>query len=350
MARRTRAGRRAVGRRAARAVRARTRAPRPGASWRRLLALPERAAHRPRRGRPAALVPGRARAAPPRPAATSRRVAELARRREGPATPRGARGRHTTRGPSSASSGSAFRHAARYYLEVARTSRPRPRRSSSGASIIETPEARRRGVPPGRRVDLRLPPLRRRSSCPACTSPTASGRTLVGADGDVDDPPSRRWFERTRGAAGRPDRRAARRPGASSRRRCATGEPVGIVADRDLAGGGIADRRSSAHRRRSRSDRPCSRSRRARRSTPSASGGWPAGRVRGPARCRRGRGRRARGASGSAATLTAMARRVRDADRRRARAVVGRCFFPIWPDLAASRAPTDRTSRRRARR
>src|SRR4029079_16769956 len=65
-----------------------------------------------------------------------------------------------------------------------------------------------------------------------------TGRTFVGPMETVDDPPLQAWFERTRGSLGcRSTRlREARRELLAPLR---AGGYVGIVGDRDVAGGGI---------------------------------------------------------------------------------------------------------------
>ena len=65
----------------------------------------------------------------------------------------------------------------------------------------------------------------------------------------IDDPALQAYFVRTRGALGHPHRRAAR--GAPrDQAALARGEPVGLVGDRDLTGGGIARCGCSVRRRR----------------------------------------------------------------------------------------------------
>ena len=184
--------------------------------------------------------------APPRRGATCARVATGSPPTSagGPASSR----RATTRARSSASCGLAYRHAARYYLEVARA--PGMRRGDVDERIVvETPERRRRGVHAGRAVDLRRPALRRDRAAGAAARDRASARPVAPME-TLDDPALQAWFVRTRGAVGirivglrearrellgraaggherrprrrsRPDRRRHRRPSCSARRpRC----------------------------------------------------------------------------------------------------------------------------------
>ena len=125
--------------------------------------------------------------------------------------------------------------------------------------LIETPGGSSRTPSPGRAADLRRASTSGRSSCRPCISPFAPAAT-----------PRSRWRRSTTrsssaGSSGRGARSASgssafARRGASSSRRSDRGEPVGLVGDRDLTGGGHAGRRCSARRRRCRSGRRCSRS------------------------------------------------------------------------------------------
>ena len=151
---------------------------------------------------------------------------------------------------------SAFRHHARYYLEVARTpaiTRRRPRRAARSS---RRPRSSREAFVAGRGRRLRRPPLRGRSSCPRCSSPPGSAATVAPME-TIDDPGSRA------GSSGR----AARSASASSG--CA--RPAASCSPRSGRRPGRARRRPRPHRRRdrrSRSSAPrrrCRSGRRARR-------------------------------------------------------------------------------------
>ncbi|MFL5680739.1 MAG: lysophospholipid acyltransferase family protein [Chloroflexota bacterium] len=131
---------------------------------------------------------------------------------------------------------SAFRHAARYYLEVTRTPGMTPA-TIRERLLVETPETVDEAFAGGRPVifvalhfgAIELPALflaertRRRAVVPMET---------------VGDPELQRWFVRTRGGVGLRivGLREARRELLAALQR---GESVGLVADRDLTGGGI---------------------------------------------------------------------------------------------------------------
>ncbi len=132
-----------------------------------------------------------------------------------------------TRARSSGSSGLAYRHAARYYLEVARAPALRPGDIDEQVEV-ETPDVGGRGVRIGAGFDLSSGSISGRSSCPACCS----------RRGPV--PPSRRWSPSTT-----PDSRngscapagpsacgssACVRRVASCRRRCGTAPASGSSA------------------------------------------------------------------------------------------------------------------------
>lgn len=129
----------------------------------------------------------------------------------------------------------AFRHAARYYLEVARTPAVRPE-DLDRRIVIETPDAVAGAFEPGRGVlfvglhfgSLELPGLYFASRVGGAVAPMET----------IDDPDLQAWFVRTRGAMGVRivGLREARR---ELLRALREGTSVGLVGDRDLTGGGI---------------------------------------------------------------------------------------------------------------
>ena len=129
---------------------------------------------------------------------------------------------------------SAFRHAARYYMEVARTSTLGAQ--TAGRLIVETPDALDEALAAGGVIftglhfgAMELPAayVAQRAHVPV-TVPMET----------VDDPGLQAWFEESRGATGIRivTLAAARRELAAALRRR---EPIGLVGDRDLTGGGI---------------------------------------------------------------------------------------------------------------
>jgi lauroyl/myristoyl acyltransferase len=128
----------------------------------------------------------------------------------------------------------AFRHSARYYLEVARTP-AFDRRYLDERILFETPELIAEAFTPGRPVifvglhfgSVELPGLILASRVGGAVAPM---ETLA-------DPALQAWFVRTRGAAGIRivGLREARREIGSALR---NGISVGLVGDRDLTGGG----------------------------------------------------------------------------------------------------------------
>ena len=129
----------------------------------------------------------------------------------------------------------AFRHDARYYLEILRVPSLRPD-VFDGLVVIETPatvEAAFAGGPVIF-VSAHLGPI----ELPALYLAHRSGRTFVAPMETVDDPALQGWFERSRGRLGVRivGLRAARRALQAAIR---DGTPIGIVADRDIAGGGF---------------------------------------------------------------------------------------------------------------
>ncbi|MDQ3127792.1 MAG: hypothetical protein M3Q66_04955, partial [Chloroflexota bacterium] len=130
---------------------------------------------------------------------------------------------------------SAFRHDARYYLEVLRVPSLTPAIFDRQV-IVETPETVEAAFAGGAVifVSAHLGPI----ELPGLYLAHRSGRTFVAPMETVDDPPLQAWFERTRGSLGVRivGLRAARRALQAALK---AGEPVGIVADRDIAGGGM---------------------------------------------------------------------------------------------------------------
>jgi phosphatidylinositol dimannoside acyltransferase len=130
---------------------------------------------------------------------------------------------------------SAFRHNARYYLEVART--PGVTRAFLDARLdLDTPDLVAEAIVPGKAVlfvglhfgSLELPVLFLAFRVGTTVTPMET----------IDDPALQAWFERTRGVNGVQlvGLREARRTLQDALRH---GTPVGLVGDRDLTGGGI---------------------------------------------------------------------------------------------------------------
>jgi KDO2-lipid IV(A) lauroyltransferase len=130
---------------------------------------------------------------------------------------------------------SAFRHNARYYLEVARTpSVTRPWMDERLA--LDTPELIAEAVQPGKAslfVGLHFGSV----ELPVLFLAFRIGRTVTPME-TIDDPGLQAWFERTRGVSGVElvGLREARRTLQDALR---NGTSVGLVGDRDLTGGGI---------------------------------------------------------------------------------------------------------------
>ena len=130
---------------------------------------------------------------------------------------------------------SAYRHAARYYLEVVRTPALRPG-DVDELLDIETPDVVAQAFTPGRAsifVGLHFGAI----ELPAVLLATRVGGAVAPME-TIDDPHLQDWFVRTRGAVGvrivglreaRRELQAALREGTS----------VGLVGDRDLTGGGV---------------------------------------------------------------------------------------------------------------
>ena len=129
----------------------------------------------------------------------------------------------------------AFQHDARYYLEILRVPSLRPEVLDSRV-VVDTPETVEAAFVGGAVifVSAHLGPI----ELPALYLAHRSGRTFVAPMETVDDPPLQGWFERSRGRLGVRivGLRAARRALQAAVR---AGEPIGIVADRDIAGGGL---------------------------------------------------------------------------------------------------------------
>ncbi len=130
----------------------------------------------------------------------------------------------------------AFRHHARYYLEVMRT----PSMNEEYVRermLLETPELIDEAFSsdaPVLFVGLHFGAI----ELPAMFMGQRSGRPTVAPMETIGDPALQRWFVRTRGAVGIRivGLREARRELVAALRR---GEFAGLVADRDLTGGGI---------------------------------------------------------------------------------------------------------------
>ena len=130
---------------------------------------------------------------------------------------------------------SAFRHSARYYLEVARMPGVTPAYVDERLRL-ETPELIAEAVVPGKAV--LFVGLHFGSVEMAVTFLAFRVGTTVTPMETIDDPGLQAYFERTRGVAG------IRLVGLREARRALLdalrgGIPVGLVGDRDLTGGGI---------------------------------------------------------------------------------------------------------------
>jgi len=131
---------------------------------------------------------------------------------------------------------SAFRHNARYYLEVART--PAVTRAWMDERLeLDTPELVAGAVQPGKAVlfvGLHFGSV----ELPVLFLAFRIGRTVTPME-TIDDPALQAWFERTRGVNGVQlvGLREARRTLQDALK---GGTSVGLVGDRDLTGGGIA--------------------------------------------------------------------------------------------------------------
>ena len=131
---------------------------------------------------------------------------------------------------------SSFRHAARYYLEVARTPSITPAYVDERLAL-DTPELIAEAVVPGKAVlfvGLHFGSV----ELAVIFLAFRVGETVTPME-TIDDPGLQAYFERTRGVAGirLVGLREARRALMDALR---DGIPVGLVGDRDLTGGGIA--------------------------------------------------------------------------------------------------------------
>ena len=129
----------------------------------------------------------------------------------------------------------AYRHAARYYLEVVRTPGLRPGDVDERMDI-ETPDLVAAAFTPGRAsifVGLHFGAI----ELPAILLASRVGGAVAPME-TIDDPRLQDWFVRTRGAVGVRivGLREARRELQAALR---TGTSVGLVGDRDLTGGGV---------------------------------------------------------------------------------------------------------------
>jgi phosphatidylinositol dimannoside acyltransferase len=130
----------------------------------------------------------------------------------------------------------AYRHAARYYLEVMRTPRINMRYIRNRV-LIETPDVVDEafaGPSPVIFVGAHFGAI----ELPALYFAQRTGRRVVGPMETVDDPALQAWFVGSRARVGIRivGLREARRELLASLRR---GESVGLVGDRDITGGGI---------------------------------------------------------------------------------------------------------------
>jgi phosphatidylinositol dimannoside acyltransferase len=132
---------------------------------------------------------------------------------------------------------SSFRHLARYYLEVARV--PAWSREYVLERIaVETPDVVERAFA-GDRPAIFVAPHFGSVELPGLYLSAHTDRTPVAPMETLADPALQRYFIRTRGAMGIRivGLREARRELIAALRR---GDPVGLVSDRDLTGGGMA--------------------------------------------------------------------------------------------------------------
>ena len=129
----------------------------------------------------------------------------------------------------------AFRHDTRYYLEILRVPSLTPSIFERRV-VIETPDTVEQAFAGGPVifVSAHLGPI----ELPALYLANRSGRTFVAPMETVDDPALQGWFERSRGRLGVRivGLRAARR---ALQAALSAGDPIGIVGDRDIAGGGL---------------------------------------------------------------------------------------------------------------
>ncbi|MBF6604640.1 MAG: hypothetical protein IVW53_03565 [Chloroflexi bacterium] len=130
-----------------------------------------------------------------------------------------------------------FRHAARYYLEVAQVPSWTPAFIRDRLAI-DSPEVVDRAFATAGPI-IFIAPHFGSVELPGLYLASRSGRTPVAPMETLRDPALQRYFVRTRGAMGIRivSVREARRELLAALR---AGDPVGLVADRDLTGGGIA--------------------------------------------------------------------------------------------------------------
>lgn len=129
-----------------------------------------------------------------------------------------------------------FRHAVRYYLEVARTGSVEPSRELARIDV-ETPGAVRDALLSGAPIVL-VGMHFGAIEMPAAVVSSLVGHRITAPMEAVDDPALRHWFETSRGRMGVtivPVRDARRALVAALRRQ----ESIGIVNDRDVSGTGI---------------------------------------------------------------------------------------------------------------
>jgi KDO2-lipid IV(A) lauroyltransferase len=130
---------------------------------------------------------------------------------------------------------SAFRHYARYYLDLARAPSYTPAYLAERVPIEQEDNLREAfGGGPAIFIGLHFGAI----ELQAYVAAVRSHRPLVTPMETIDDPALQRYFVRTRGSIGIRivGLREARRELAAALRR---GEAVGVVADRDLTGGGM---------------------------------------------------------------------------------------------------------------
>jgi KDO2-lipid IV(A) lauroyltransferase len=128
----------------------------------------------------------------------------------------------------------AFRQTAHYYLEVARTSTLHG--GALDRLVVETPAALDAALRDGATIFVGA--HFGAMELPAAYVAHRAGAAVTVPMETIGDPGLQAWFEETRGATGIRivDLAAARRELLGALRR---GEPVGLVGDRDLTGGGI---------------------------------------------------------------------------------------------------------------
>jgi KDO2-lipid IV(A) lauroyltransferase len=232
----------------------------------------------------------------------------------------------------------AFRHAARYYLEVARLPAWQPAYVRERI-VVETPDVVERAFASDGPV-IFVAPHFGSVELPALYLAIRSERQAVAPMETLGDPALQRYFVRTRGALGIRivGLREARRELLAALR---AGDPVGLVADRDLTGGGIdiplfgspAPMPAGPALLAIESGAPVYAVSVRRTRT-----GWYAGRLAEVAMPAEG-SRRERVVAFLTAEASAFERAVAEAPEQ-----WWAIFFPIWPDLDPPRARTARES------